>query len=122
MYSKTKSTPSTPTTPRIGTRNSSPPNIKENWCHYKKDNILAYWVPKDSIKAKRRQALKQALKENMSVSLNLYRSEDRLGCDHKFNTPPGPSLLGKRKAKSMPGHRTKRLRHEEITCVTRLKF
>ena len=112
-----KDNQSIPTTPKRRTNNDSPPNIKRNWKQSKEnhDNILAYWVPKDSIKAKRREALK----ENRSVSLNLCRSEDRLGGGYKFMTPPGTSLLGKRKRESIGEHRTKIRRNAKVK-VTKL--
>lgn len=99
---------SPPTTPERRTNNHSPPNIMEN---YKNDKILAYWVPKDSIKSKRRDALK----ENRSVSLNLNRSEDRLGCGYKFNTTP--PISGDTNPEIKVGHRTKRRRTGDVTCV-----
>ena len=105
----TKASP--PTTPERRTNNSLPPNIKKNWWNYKKDKILAYWVPKDSIKSKRRDALK----ENRSVSLNLNRSEDRLGCGYKFNTTP--PISGDTNPEIKVGHRTKRRRTGDVTFV-----
>ena len=113
-------TTSIPTTPERRTNNSLPPNIKKMWKQSKEDNdkIMAFWVRKASIKSE----IRDALKENWSDSLNLCRSEDRLGCGDKFNTPPGLSLLGKRKAKSMPGHRTQKRRNDDVTCVKKLKF